>query len=459
MEQKILGLNTEFQSLNFKGFEEDRFSSSISLLDYDAVVISTHYIVNDYDYDHWSSGIYQNKRYLSENASIQIKEDFNRIEEQLIELLKQGKNIFILLGKNENCFIHTGKKEYSGTGKNTRTTNYVSEFDAYSFLPIGIDATHIYGNEMKTCCQHPYLEFFKQTEGLYHYEAYISSPTLTLLPLVTIHNSNKIISSVCEYGNGKIIFLPFPKYEEDYVNEVSWKKHGKIYLKALFELNEFLGAHNDDFTLPEWANTFSILDEKEKLNTLESNLLKLKKLQDNINKQKEALHNIQKYKTILTSTGEQLETIVKTILSEIGFTLSKPERGRSDIVAKYQGIDVVAEIKGVSKSAAEKHAAQLEKWVSLFIEENDRKPKPILIVNGFYDKPIHEREEAVFPDQMIQYSTVRNHALISTTQLLCLYIDVKTNPDVLEERIMELLSTVGIYQHYDNITEYLKPIE
>ena len=132
------------------------------------------------------------------------------------------------------------------------------------------------------------------------------------------------------------------------------------------------------------------------------------------------------------------------------------EKGRSDIIAKYKDIDIVAEIKGVSKSAAEKHAAQLEKWVSQFIEENGKEPKALLIVNGFCEIPVQERHESVFPNQMLSYSTVRNHILISTTQLLCLYIDIKLNNSCLEEKIEELLSTVGVYKKYENINEFLK---
>ena len=58
-------------------------------------------------------------------------------------------------------------------------------------------------------------------------------------------------------------------------------------------------------------------------------------------------------------------------------------KGRSDIIAKYGEVAIVAEIKGVTKSAAEKHAAQLEKWVAQYIEENEVSPKGMLIVNGF----------------------------------------------------------------------------
>lgn len=452
--QVLLGINTEFESLNYPNFDENSFTSSISILDYEAVVISTDFIRNQYKES--STSPYQNKRLLSEYASSQIKQDYMIMKEQLIELLKQGKNIFVLMGNNENCYIYTGEKQYSGTGKNARATNIVTEFDMYSFLPVKISATHVYGERTEICGKKPYADFFKKTKECYHYAAYFTMPQPSAL--LNIYGSNKAISAVFEYENGKIILLPLPYYEDDYIEEKYWKKYGKLYLDALFELSERMSASVDDYVLPEWTNCFSILNEAVECEKLEKDLRKLKKLQESIDKQEDLIRQIQRYKTLITSSGNQLEEIVKLVLSELGFSLFDAEKGRSDIIARYHEVDIVAEIKGVTKSAAEKHAAQLEKWVAQFTEEKEHAPKPLLIVNGFGDTPLLERVEDVFPNQMLKYCEARNHALITTAQLLCLYIEVKSNPSCLDERIHELLSTVGIYQQYQKITDFIMPI-
>ena len=165
---------------------------------------------------------------------------------------------------------------------------------------------------------------------------------------------------------------------------------------------------------------------------------------------------IRKKKILITASGTPLEEVVQETLQEIGFTLSETEVGRSDIIASYNGTDIVAEIKGVSKSAAEKHAAQLEKWVAQFIEEKEHAPKPILIVNGYCDTPLVERVDDTFPNQMLKYCEARGQALITTTQLLCLYIEIKKKPTCAEERIAELLSCVGKYQRYLDYDKYIK---
>ena len=154
-----------------------------------------------------------------------------------------------------------------------------------------------------------------------------------------------------------------------------------------------------------------------------------------------------------------MEDIVKQVLDELGFLILETERGRSDIIAKYNEYDVVAEVKGLTKSAGERNAAQLEKWASIFYDKNDRKAKAMLIVNGYCDLPIDERTESVFPDQMISYSIAREHCLLSTTQLFCLFIDVSKNPECKEERINELLSTIGVYDRYKNPFDYIEKVE
>lgn len=452
--QRILGINTEFDSLNYNSFTENNFTSSISFLDYDAVVISTNFICNQYDLSLKSP--YQNKRLLSEYASNQIKEDYKKIKDQLIELLKQGKNVFILMGKNENCCIYTGEKQYSGTGANTRINSTVIEFDMYSFLPIKFSAIHVYGECTKICGEQPYADFLKKSNECYHYAAYFDAPQSSAL--LNIKGSDKIVSAVFEYENGKIILLPFPYYEDDYNEEKYWKKYGKLYLDSLFELSERLSTSMDDYVLPKWADYFSILNESVECEKLEKSFQKLKNIQKSIDKQEELIHRIQRYKTLITSSGNQLEEIVKLVLSELGFALFETEKGRSDIIARYHELDIVVEIKGVTKSAAEKHAAQLEKWAAQFTEENKYAPKPLLIVNGFCDTPLLQRVEDVFPNQMMKYCEARNHALITTTQLLCLYIETRSNPSCLNEKINELLSTVGIYHQYQDITNFIKPI-
>ena len=451
----ILGINTIFESINYNGFTHDEFRSATSFMDYDAVLIDTSYLAQNYKEDY--PAMFEGKRMISKNESRLMIEEFARTKAQIVEFLKQGKNVFVLMATNENCFIHTGKTEYSGTGKNARGTNIVTEFNTFAFLPIELNPTMVSGEKFNITCQPPYSTFFQTTKDMTYYDAYFEAPKKS--SLLTLPNSDKSISAVFEYEKGKIVILPYPYDEGYFETEKEWEKYAKKYLAALFELNNALKSTAEAYTFPLWSEGVKILDEENEEIKLAQDLKKLRSIEAKIKKHEEILREIRKKKILITASGTPLEEVVQETLQEIGFTLSETEVGRSDIIASYNGTDIVAEIKGVSKSAAEKHAAQLEKWVAQFIEKKEHAPKPILIVNGYCDTPLVERAEDVFPNQMLKYCETRGHALITTTQLLCLYIEIKKNPACAEERITELLSCVGKYQRYLDYDKHIKLIQ
>lgn len=450
--QNILGINTCFDTIEYDGFTSDDFRSTTSFMDYDAVIVDTSYLSQSYRADYPET--FKGKRAISKDESCLMVEDFTRTKAQIIEILKQGKNVFVLMGTNENCFIYTGETEYSGTGKNARSTNFVTEFNTFSFLPIDLNLTMVCGEKFNITCRSPYSTFFQATKDMIYYDAFFEVPKKSAL--LVIPNTNKAISAVFEYEKGKIVILPYLYDESCFESEKEWKKYGTKYLDALFELNNALISHADSYVLPLWSNDIKVLNEEDEENQLEQDTKKLHNIESNIKKREEVIKLIKKKKMLFTASGTLLEEVVKETLQEIGVILREAEVGRSDIIASYNGIDIVAEIKGVSKSAAEKHAAQLEKWVAQFIEENSHSPKPILIVNGYCETPLTERTEDVFPNQMLKYCEARGHVLITTTQLLCLYIDIKNHPDCAEKRIIELLSCVGKYQRYLDFENYLK---
>ena len=188
LQQKILGLNTNFLDpetfefnydhdcgcYHYHEFYESNFSCNISLLDYDAVVIGTKSIAKKYKTDNPKK--YKNKRLLSKDDSIKIIEDFNRVREQLIFLLENGKNVFLLMENNKDCYIYNGKEELIGIKLSGDLKDEVMIFDTYSFLPIDINVNHINGSQIEFCHKQPYMNFFKQVSDYIHYYSYFESP-------------------------------------------------------------------------------------------------------------------------------------------------------------------------------------------------------------------------------------------------------------------------------------------
>lgn len=447
-QQRMLGIDTDFSNYDESCLVQDSFLSHTSFFDYDAVIFNTQNIVRNYMTN--SHKTRENKVCLSQANSIKICEDYQRMQQQIIDYLRSGKNVFILMGHNENrCII---REETNCFGRN-ELGQY--EFDMYSFLPVPVVETYSYGRDMQFCCGSPYKEFFEAITEFTGYSVHYTVQEEPTTPLAKIKGGEKIVSSVIECADGKLIFLPQPNLTTSNDVQRYWEKNTKLFLDSLFELDARLHTPKE-VVMPAWVEKISILDEAKHIDTFNQIMNNITELEQKVQEEKEMIRHIQNYKSLITSRGVALEEITKQVLSELGFKLSDTEPGRDDIIAKYKDIDIVAEIKGIKNSAAEKHAAQLEKWASTFLEKNERVPKPILIVNGYCETPLQERTDPVFPEQMIPYSTRRNHALLTTTKLLCLYIEIKTNPSVKEERIRELLETVGVYKRYDDISSYIK---
>lgn len=135
---------------------------------------------------------------------------------------------------------------------------------------------------------------------------------------------------------------------------------------------------------------------------------------------------------------------MRDVLELLGGTVTEPEPGRDDWKADFPEGKVVVEVKGVGKSAAEKHAAQLEKWVASAYEQSGTMPKGILVVNTWRETPLAERTKEDFPAQMLPYSEGRGHCLVTGLQLYLIRADVEAHPERAEHWRSALLRTSGV---------------
>ncbi len=149
-------------------------------------------------------------------------------------------------------------------------------------------------------------------------------------------------------------------------------------------------------------------------------------------------------------TGRPLELEVKAALEALGAKVTEPAPNRDDWLAEFPGVDAVVEVKGVAKSGAEKHAAQLEKWVAGRFEKTGNSPKGILVVNAWRDVPLPERTADAFPDQMVTYSSSRGHCLITGLQLIVIREDIERDPTRAEHWRNLILNTSGRLEGADD---------
>lgn len=97
------------------------FKSEYSLLDYDIVIFDTSDIFLEYNAEFLHER-YKGYRNLDSDDSVHILEDRNRRVSEMIDLVNAGKTLIIFCPSPDKCYIDTGERSYSGTGRNRQET-------------------------------------------------------------------------------------------------------------------------------------------------------------------------------------------------------------------------------------------------------------------------------------------------------------------------------------------------
>jgi hypothetical protein len=429
--------------------EERRFRSTTSFLDYDVIIWNPNFILEEYK-SHSSNSTFRGLKRLSDNDSALIKQDMNRRKTELYEMLKLGRSIVVMMTPPQKCYVDSGRREYSGTGRNRATTTIVEDIDVLSILPKVSPTIEATGDNIEFRGEKAFEEFWIANKDNFSYDAYYNEPFGK--PFLFIKGTDKVVGTYLKVENGNLIFMPtLINGDSEDIESVD-----SNFITSLTKLIKELKSEAGDFELPSWSQAYSLPDEakcRDEILQLENNL---NILLNKISKEKESLAKIEEYKLLFTGTGKALEIMVKNLFEKLGFKVNEGLPGRDDLIIQSQdGKIAVVEIKGVTKSAAEKHAAQLEKWVSEYYSMNDFMPKGILIVNAFKDTPLAERKSAAFPNQMLQYSKSRNHCLMTGLQLLDIYFETDRNDERKVEIINKIFNTKGILDHKVDIDKYL----
>lgn len=443
-EKKFIGLNAMHSLHDCSKIEMSTINSGRSLLDFEAVIINPELFFETYK----PVSTYQDISVLDWDDSRRIVETYDKIKKNLEILLQQGKNIYVFVGSSNVCYRYTGEIKYG------RHSDEIELFDLYSFLPINISLEPQRGMKFDLV-DNAYKDFYLSVRKYIEYHSVIGVDKG--IPFLKIKGLDKVVGTTIPYLNGKIILLPYfcqealLFYSDSYVIR-------QVLFNAIYALEESL-TKKEFVEYPEWIDNYNILTESDNLVQLQNFEKEKIELQRRIDAQKERLALLKKYKGLFTSTGKQLETVTKEIFEKMGFQIIPSDANRTDVIAKYNDVDIVMEIKGLTKSATETYATQLVKWAMTFKEKENRTPKSILVVNAFREIPLAQRTEATFPDQMLEFSISQKQCLISTIQLLCLFIEITDNPDCKDECIKELLNTVGVYNRYKDYTQFIKKVK
>jgi hypothetical protein len=415
------------------------FSSEYSAFDYDVVIWNPSQSLPSYKLD--SLYILQDSRQLTESSSARLKADVKRRHDEFTEFLNLGRTLIIIASPPQKI----------------RLSNR-SEVDLLDAIPSDDSRfTSASGTRIDFTGNGSVVDFLRKYRDRLSYAAVIANPPGT--PYARIVGTELAIGSIQRFkSGGHMVIIPCvdlsAPYDEESDEEPSeddrWIPEAEQFQADLFAAVEQLNG-SAFASRPSWADDYATkeqaalrADSVKAEEELESARVRLA----DAHRQKELseLRN-----QLFLGTGRALELEVRKVFELLGCEVTEPVPGRDDWKVSFpEEGRAVCEVKGVAKSGAEKHAAQLEKWVSSDYAETGEQPKGILVVNAWRDVPPADRTEANFPDQMLNYSISRGHCLISGLQLFVILNDVEANPDRADHWRKAIISTNGVITGCDD---------
>src|ERR1035437_9672861 len=175
--------------------------SNMSLLDADIVIFQPGI---PYTY---GGDTYLGKDCLSDDGSFRVREAMAHWRRELAAAVDAGRLVVLLLDSPEVVYVATGKKEYSGTGKNARATRIVEQLQAYSAVPTKWTYHAATGTEMALASEARFFasywtEFAQYSEYRLYLEAEGAKPLIRTKP------GNRLVGAYITKGRGALVAIP-----------------------------------------------------------------------------------------------------------------------------------------------------------------------------------------------------------------------------------------------------------
>lgn len=441
------------------------FGSDVSAFDYDAVIWDPGSHLGDYH----AYQTYMGLPLLTDDSSVRFQADIKRRRAEFLEFLNSGRTLIVIARPELAAYCHTGEVTYSGTGRNAVPKKTVTKLAIQTAIPAsGLSFVPARGERIQGLGEGPLQSLIRKYISAFTYRAVITGGPGK--PIASVSGTDRVVATlITMQSGGALILLPHIELR-DLTKIEDQPERGETaddddesddYIENApnFQVDLLAGveALNGIKTLsrPAWSHRFAtagqlklreeVLESQKAVEEARSKLAIAQQLAD----QGEAQDQL------FLGTGRALELEVRNVLEMLGGEVHEPEPGRDDWRVTFPEGKAVVEVKGVGKSAAEKHAAQLEKWVSASYEETGELHKGVLIVNTWRDMPLDERTQPDFPEQMIGYSTSRNHTLLTGLQLFVMWQRIENGEVSAEECRKLLFETCGPMQGCEDWEKYL----
>ncbi|WP_223481045.1 MULTISPECIES: hypothetical protein [unclassified Pseudomonas] len=406
------------------------FRSKVSLLDWDVVLFRP--LIDDF----WGSYVdtYLGKPSLDDSASFQLKECCEHWRREIKQAIEAGKTVIVFLPQVQDIYIATGERQYSGTGRNQKTTRIVTQYTNYAALPISLKPINATGSAMKLAplgaeILAPYwAEFADASE----YMVLLSADTPDVC--ITTKNGDKPVAALVrsKTSTGSLILLPnIDFYPENFYKQQAkgqvWtaaaKQFSGRFIGAIVALDKALRTSAEVTPEPGWASSDLYALSAER--TLRSELLEAERRVEEAQQTKELvqeqLSSAGKLRSLLFEKGKPLEYAIVDALNTLGFEAAqyKDTESEFDVVFQCPEGRLLGEAEGKDNKAINvDKLRQLAMNIHEDLQRDDvmLPAKGVLFGNGFRLSVPAERETQ-FTEKCISAAQSSSTALIPTTEL------------------------------------------
>ena len=425
MAKRIITISYEIPG--FSGIHQS-YDSEKSLLDGDIILFESDFSPYGLDSPHTYSG----KPVYTKDSSFQLREDTVHWRRELSMALEHGKTVFVIFGKYQECFVHTGQTTTSGTGRNAKTTHHVESYNNYRYLPFDIPPIiPRAGEEIVFKGTPEFATLWKELEDYIRYESYLDGQIT--YPTFVTKTGAKPVGGVFKVGKGHLVLLPPIRYAHDefmyYKGEKAyWKKEAVQFGKRLVQLlididKELIGAVGAT-PPPHWvaAPQFRLKSESGLQREICKISDKIEQLTDKRNTLSTELSSEQALKRLLYEKGKVLEAAVTDALQILGYSAKNYDDGELEldqVIMSPEGDRFIGECEGKDKTAVNiDKFRQLESNIQEDLEKDEVSEAAIGILfgNGFRMTSPEQREPQ-FTEKCIKNASRLGTILIRTPDL------------------------------------------
>ena len=420
-------------------FYDDRttatdYTGTRTLLEHEIVIWRPEYLLNHYGH----TDNYKGDTSLDDSGSAEYKRDLQRRTRDMREFLELGRTLVVLLPSPRQFYIATGERRNEGTPAKPNVKRIVESRQLTETIPLTPSLQAASGKAFEIVGDAAFAALWRAVGGQFVYEAFCEIEGSE--PMLRVPGTERVVAARAKVEGGTVLYLPYLLVDKPDIEEQGDEETNAEYNRRWREANTTLQEEKDGALvnaileyvrgssgtmepLPAWVDRVVLPREHRAQEKAEQAARRAETALAKAEEARAEVARVRAKKALIALDGNGLEEGVSAAFEELGATVTIGPADRADRILHWKGKKAVLEVKGSTKSASERNAAQLEKWVAEHTAsaDNDAEvepPKGILVVNAWRLTPLPERDKPAFPDQMLAYSEARGHCLLETAQLL-----------------------------------------